>query len=80
MVGLTILQAPPESRLSGRLGEYPNLSWVQPTFPAADTRYTISKDRPLVLRYRLWIRAGKQTPETIGGWWDAYQADASRNP
>lgn len=75
VVGLTILQHAQNPDYPGDWVQYPNLSWVQPTFPAANTRYTISKDRPLVLRYRLWIYDGKQTPEKIGAWWDAYQAD-----
>jgi hypothetical protein len=75
VVGFTILQHPLNPDYPGDWVQYPNLSWVQPTFPAANTRYTITKDRPLVLRYRLWIHHGKQTPETIHGWWDAYQAE-----
>ena len=35
--------------------EYPNLPWFQPTFPKAGTRHLLSKDKPLVLRYRFWI-------------------------
>lgn len=75
VVGLTILQHVQNPDYPGDWVQFPNLSWVQPTFPAANTRYTISKDRPLVLRYRLWIHDGKQTPEKIRGWWDEYQAD-----
>ena len=74
VVGLTILQHAQNPDYPGDWVQYPNLSWVQPTFPAANTRYTISKDRPLVLRYRFMIHDGKPTPETIGGWWDAYHA------
>jgi len=75
VVGFTILQHAQNPDYPGDWVQYPNLSWIQPAFPAADTRYTITKDRPLVLRYRLWIHAGKQTAETIQGWWDAYQAE-----
>lgn len=74
VVGFTILQHAQNPDYPGDWVQYPNLSWIQPTFPAANTRYTITKDRPLVLRYRLWIHAGKQSLQTIQGWWDAYQA------
>lgn len=74
VVGLTILQHAQNPDYPGDWVQYPNLSWVQPTFPAANTRYTITKDRPLVLRYRFVIHDGQPTPETIGGWWDAFNA------
>lgn len=76
-VGVTILQHPENPDYPGDWAQYPNLSWVQPTFPAANTRYRISRDRPLTLRYRLRIHEGRQTPETIHAWWDAYRAEAS---
>jgi hypothetical protein len=75
VIGITILQHPTNPDYPGDWVQYPNLSWVQPTFPAADTRYAISQEKPLVLRYRLWIHEGRQTPETIQAWWDAYQAE-----
>ena len=74
VVGLTILQHARNPDFPGDWVQYPNLSWIQPTFPAADTRYTLAKERPLVLRYRFVIHEGKQAPETIGRWWDAYHA------
>ena len=54
-VSLTILQSPGNPDYPGDWVQYANLSWIQPTFPAAGTRWTIGKDRPVVLRYRLWI-------------------------
>lgn len=75
LIGITILQHPDNPEYPGDWVQYPNLSWIQPTFPTANTRYTISRDKPLVLKYRLWIHAGRQTPETIQAWWDAYQAE-----
>lgn len=75
VIGVTILQHPDNPDYPGDWVQYPNLSWIQPTFPAADTRYTISRDKPLVLKYRLWIHPGRQTAETIQAWWDAYRAE-----
>ena len=66
-VGLTILQNPANPDYPGDWVQFPNLSWVQPTFPASGTRYTITKDRPLVLRYRLWIHDGKLGAEALRG-------------
>ena len=54
-VALTILQYPRNPDYPGDWVQYPDISWIQPTFPAPGTRYTIGKDRPMVLRYRLWV-------------------------
>ena len=75
MVGLTILQSPRNMGYPGDWVQYPEISWVQPTFPAAGTHYTIRKDRPLKLRYRLWIHEGKLGPETLKDLWDAYSRE-----
>lgn len=54
--------------------EYPKLPWFQPTFPRKGSRYELKKDKPLVLRYRLWISSG--TGPTEKGYrrqWNIYQ-------
>lgn len=75
-VGLTILQSTLNPDYPGDWVQFPNLSWVQPTFPASGTRYTIAKDRPLELRYRLWIHAGKLETSAIGALWTAYAGES----
>lgn len=53
--------------------EYPNLNWIQPTFPAAGVRYELKPGNPLTLRYRLWVWNGEEPPQDV--WqahWDAY--------
>ncbi len=53
--------------------EYPELNWLQPTFPAAGQRVELRPGHPLVLRYRLWIRHGSEPPANV--WqaqWQAY--------
>jgi hypothetical protein len=75
VVGLTILQSPLNPDYPGDWVQYPNIFWVQPTFPASGTRYTITKDRPLELRYRLGLHAGRLDAETLHGWWAAYRAE-----
>jgi hypothetical protein len=39
--------------------EYPELNWFQPTFPAADNRFELEKDKTLTLRFRIWIHKDK---------------------
>jgi hypothetical protein len=73
-VGLTILQSRSNPDYPGDWIQYPNLFWVQPTFPASGTRYTITKDRPLELRYRLWVSSGPLSPEAIQRLWAEYNS------
>lgn len=54
--------------------EYPYLPWFQPTFPKAGTRYELKKDKPLVLRYRLWVASGQSpTKSQYRQQWQLYQ-------
>ncbi|MDR1593586.1 MAG: PmoA family protein [Prevotellaceae bacterium] len=57
--GMTILQHRENPEYPGQWVEYPNLSWVQPTFPTPNTRYPLSKDKPLILRYRFIVHKGE---------------------
>jgi hypothetical protein len=57
-VGFAVLEKTINPDYPGDWIEYPDLPWFQPTFPRAGTRYALEKGEPLVLRYRLWIRAG----------------------
>jgi hypothetical protein len=61
--GLVVLQHQANPHYPGDWVQYPQLNWVQPTFPAALTRHVISKSQPLLLRYRLWIHRGSAAPE-----------------
>jgi len=53
--GVTVIQHAGNPAYPGDWIEYPELNWLQPTFPAAGTRYEITADKPLVLRFRLLI-------------------------
>ena len=55
---LTILEHADNPDYPGDYVEFPELPWLQPTFPRVGTRYRLERGAPLVLRYRLWIRAG----------------------
>ena len=71
--GLMVLQHKDNPEYPGAWRDYPDLAWVQPTFPTPETRYLLSKKEPLVLRYRLIIHAGgKLTKDAYMESWDAY--------
>lgn len=72
VVGLTILQSKSNPDYPGDWVQYPPIHWIQPTFPTAGTRWTISKDRPLELRFRLWITEGKLGVEKLKELYDSY--------
>jgi len=64
--GVSILQHRANPDYPGDWIEYPELNWLQPTFPAAGTRYALESGRTLALRFRLWIHPGA-TPELSAG-------------
>jgi hypothetical protein len=71
--GLMVLQHQDNPDYPGDWKEYPDLAWVQPTFPASGTRYPLSKEKSLILRYRLIVHAGgKPDIEISEKRWDAY--------
>ena len=79
--GLTVLQYQRNPDYPGDWQQYPDLSWCQPTFPAAGTRYPLRRDQPLVLRYRLFIHAGaKPDDDRAAKLWDTFQATAAPVP
>jgi len=62
--GLTICQIASNPDYPGDWIEYPELNWLQPTFPASGTRYEIKQGKPLILRFRLWAHA-EGTPSEL---------------
>ena len=71
--GLMVLQHKDNPEYPGDWVEYPNLAWVQPTFPTAGTRYALDTKNPLILRYRLIIHTGEKPDTGISEkLWDAY--------
>jgi hypothetical protein len=70
-----ILQHRDNPEYPGAWIQYPELNWLQPTFPSAGARYKLEKDRSLVLRFRLWIMAGeKPAKELLAEQWRAFHA------
>ncbi len=45
--------------------EYPELAWLQPTFPRAGQRYALKKGEPLVLQYRYLIGGADSATEKV---------------
>lgn len=73
--GMTILQHHSNPEYPGEWVDYPNLSWVQPTFPKPNTRYPLSTTEPLVLKYRFVVHeGGKPADQKAAAWWDAYNS------
>jgi len=71
--GLMVLQHKDNPEYPGAWVEYPNLAWVQPTFPTPDTRYPLIKGKSLILRYRLITHSGgKPDVEISKARWDAF--------
>ena len=71
--GLMVLQHQDNPDYPGTWVEYPNLAWVQPTFPAQGTRYPLSTEEPLILRYRLVVYTGDKPDKNVSkNKWDAF--------
>ena len=71
--GLTIFQHKDNPEYPGEWIKYPELSWIQPTFPTPNTRYLLRKDKPLVLCFRLIVHQGVKPDDGIlSKQWDDY--------
>ena len=71
--GLMVLQYRGNPDYPGTWVEYPELAWVQPTFPAQGTRFPLSTEEPLVLRYRLVVYTGEKPDQNVSkNRWDAF--------
>jgi hypothetical protein len=52
-------------------GQYPRWRSVQPAWPG-DREVSLRRDKPLVLKYRLWIHPGLSDDKTLSDVWKAY--------
>jgi len=76
--GLMVLQHQDNPDYPGDWVEYPDLAWVQPTFPSSGTRYPLNPAESLVLHYRLIVHKGGEPGKDISEkLWDAYHAIAT---
>lgn len=57
-VSVAILQDARNPQFPGDWIQYPNLNWLQPTFPAKGTAFELRPDEPLTLRFRIVVADG----------------------
>ncbi len=70
--GLLTIQCARNPDFPGDWVDYPQLNWLQPTFPRGGARHELRKGAPLVLRYRLILHRGSPLPETAADeFWQA---------
>lgn len=71
--GLLVLQHHNNPDYPGEYIQYPDLSWIQPTFPESGTRFKLVKGVPLILRYRLFIHSGMKPDDALTAkLWDEF--------
>jgi len=79
--GLMVLQHKHNPDFPGDWVQYPELSWCQPTFPASNTRYSLKRGVPLVLRFRLLVHEGAKPSEEMASiLWDEFNEDVAPLP
>lgn len=79
--GLMVMQDKNNPEYPGEWVQYPELSWIQPTFPTSGTRYRLEKGKPLILRFRLIVHSGvKPDAHFTEMLWDAFHSDMAPVP
>lgn len=79
-VSLVILQNRDNPDYPGDWIDYPELNWLQPTFPAKETAYALKTDAPLVLRYRVVVHRGAADDATEEKLWTEYNERGVQPP
>jgi hypothetical protein len=64
-VSVVLLQDPANPGYPGDWVQYPNLNWLQPTFPASGTAFELRRGQPLTLRFRVVVSAAEPSAETL---------------
>lgn len=71
--GLIVLQSHKNPDYPGAWVAYPELSWVQPTFPSNGSRYELLVGKPLKLYYRCIIYQGEMPDvDFLNAAWDVF--------
>ncbi|WP_236978808.1 DUF6807 family protein [Membranihabitans maritimus] len=79
--GMVVLQHSSNPEYPGDWVEYPDLSWVQPTFPTPGSRFLLTVNEPLELKYRIVVYEGELKESGIyQKWWDDYHSENSSIP
>jgi hypothetical protein len=76
-VSVVLLQAPANPEYPGDWVQFPNLNWLQPTFPSKGTAYALTRDAPLTLKFRVVVLAGAADEAALQRLWADY-ADAKK--
>jgi hypothetical protein len=71
-VSVILLQAPSNPEYPGDWVQFPNLNWLQPTFPSKGTAYALTKGTPLTLRFRVVVCEGDTDEATFARLWSEY--------
>ncbi len=74
-VGVFLLQKPTNPIYPCDWQDYPNLNWLQPTFPAKNMVFALTPGKPLDLAYRVIIRSGKGLKHEPASLFSAYTQD-----
>ncbi len=76
--GMLVLQHHQNPDYPGEYIQYPDLAWIQPTFPTSGTRYKLVRGVPLILRYRLFVHSGMKPDDTFTmKLWDEFNAETA---
>jgi hypothetical protein len=79
--GMMVFQHQSNPEYPGEWVQYPDLSWVQPTFPTAGTRYLLKPGEPLILRFRLVVHPGAKPDEAYAKvLWNALHSEFTPEP
>ncbi|MGD0089611.1 MAG: DUF6807 family protein [Planctomycetota bacterium] len=71
-LGIAILQSAANPCYPGDWVQYPDLNWLQPTFPTAKTAWSLKRDEPLLLSFRLVVHEGEWKAEQLSAAWSLY--------
>jgi hypothetical protein len=77
-VSVVMLQFPSNPEYPGDWVQFPNLNWLQPTFPSKGTAYGLSAQAPLVLRYRLVVAYDDMDEIALQKLWVEYAGSGAR--
>jgi hypothetical protein len=79
-VSVAILQPATNPEYPGDWVQYPDLNWLQPTFPSQGTRYELTPGKTLVLRYRLVVFYGEADAALLQRLWTDYAGVTAPTP
>ncbi|MCX7826151.1 MAG: PmoA family protein, partial [Verrucomicrobiae bacterium] len=75
VAGVALFEHPSNPGYPSEHRLYPKLNCVMPAFPG-EKEVPLARDKPLVLKHRLWIHAGAADEQTLAGAWAAWAMPA----